>query len=421
MSGKHVEKERTKASRILFEIVLILIIILLCIALYFKTNDSQPVTEVKAPTATPTPEVVETTEAPRTFYTLKGEGVKFMEMDGAFFRPADPFTHAEMVKMIYSLLGTDKVGTATFTDVSEDDDCYNAAATLKTLGIISGARLHPDEPVTFLEFCDVLSYFGKTCDDSEQDMTRRDAVEIMSALLGRTPDKNFDKIGTILDVSKKDKDFYIIADAALTGKLDVKEGGYFFFGNTLRLIDEDGCVVADKTVDGFTFDGNGKFTSGNRELDAVVQQIISQVLVDTIEHPFHDKQGNLNKGDEYALKLLYQYVIKNSKYVPRNFYDMGDTSWAADEAYVMLTEHRGNCYNFAAAFYELARAIGYEAELYSGTMGENDDPHAWVEIYMEGEDKLFDPEVEYTKNSWDFISYFKRSQSFASKYDYKKE
>lgn len=362
---------------------------------------------------------VQTVQVQKPLYELKDSGKKFLEMDNEFFRPADPFTHSEMARMIYLLLGTDKVGNATFLDLTKDDDCYKAAATLKTLGIVSGARFHPDDPVTFEEFNDVLSYFGKEIEAKEEDMTRRDAAVVMSKILGRKPAADFSKIGTILDVSKDDEAFYIIADAALSKTLPVKEPGYYFYGDTLHLIDEKGCVVADKTVDGFTFDGNGQYTSGNRELDAVVQEILKKVLVETVEHPFR-RDGNLKGNDEYALKLLYEYVIHNSKYVPRNFYKTGDISWAADEALVMLTTGRGNCYNYAAAFYELARAYGYKAELFSGTMGENDDPHSWVEIEFNGEAKLFDPEVESTKNDWEFTSYFKRDQSFAHKYDYKK-
>ena len=42
----------------------------------------------------------------------------------------------------------------------------------------------------------------------------------------------------------------------------------------------------------------------------------------------------------------------------------------------------------------MARAIGYDAQVYSGTVGSNRAKHAWVEIEIDGVNYTFDPELE---------------------------
>ena len=416
MSGKHTQSE--KKNSIIFIILTVILALTASVfaCLYFFNP--------KTITVESEPQIIiadrSINEKP-TYEFSKKTDIKYLEMDGALFRPEDPLTHGEMAKMIYALLGTNKVGTSTFADLDESDECFKAASTLKTLGVISGARFHKDEPTTYDELKDVLSYFSIETDGGEEDVTRRRAVEIISANIERNVCEDFDEIGMMLDVSKEDKDYYLIADAALTETLPIKESGYFTTGDVLRLIDEDGCVVVNAEVDGFKFDGNGAQTSGNAEVDKLVRDIIGEVLADTGDHKYHDNDGNLRLNDDAALKLLYDYVIDKSKYVPRNYYEMGDTSWVTDEAYTMLTTWRGNCYDYAAAFYCLARAYGYKAEIYSGTMGPEDSPHSWVEIEYSDGPRLFDPEVESTQSEIEYVSYFKREISFEEKFDYKKE
>ena len=62
----------------------------------------------------------------------------------------------------------------------------------------------------------------------------------------------------------------------------------------------------------------------------------------------------------------------------------------------MLSTGYGNCYCYAATFYELARALGYDAHLISGTVGHNAAPHGWVEIYVDGKRHVCDTELEMT-------------------------
>ena len=64
---------------------------------------------------------------------------------------------------------------------------------------------------------------------------------------------------------------------------------------------------------------------------------------------------------------------------------------------------KGDCYNFTAAFCFLARALGYEASSIAGVCGYvwNSTAaitHGWVEIVMDGNVYLFDPQIENYNN-----------------------
>ena len=101
----------------------------------------------------------------------------------------------------------------------------------------------------------------------------------------------------------------------------------------------------------------------------------------------------------------------------------------------MLRNSAGNCYCFAALFYELARFVGYDAKLYSGIVyGEQQvyysengtrviapqayTPHGWVEIEFDGVDYIFDTEFEY--RSYGMLKMFKADNHVRLQYAYLK-
>ena len=158
----------------------------------------------------------------------------------------------------------------------------------------------------------------------------------------------------------------------------------FFIGPELHCLDENGIEVIDGSAYGLDFDENGVETTGNKDLDTYVRQI----LADNIDPE--------TMSQEDMLLTVYQYCVDNFTYRRKNYYDFGAEGWTADEALEMFSTGKGNCYNYAAAFCELARAIGYDAKTYSGTMGPDRRQHAWVEIEIDGETRLFDAEDDWT-------------------------
>lgn len=363
------------------------------------------------------------------------EHMTFLDIENGLFRPEDALTNRECAIMLYKLMNINNIGSGEFTDVSKDDSCYKAAATLKDLGVLYGSKFHPDEGITKREFLDILKCFypADFCEErlkeleNDEQLSRKETAKIMCALLERTgdSDKDIKKVGTILDVSLSDPDYWVIAESGIPHEpemidglekwvsakaLPIRKPGYFYIGAQLHLIDENGSPVTDKTVDGLYFNKAGAYTSGNNELDALVQSTMTELL----------GQNGINYQDIDSLKTMYRFVVDNFEYKRRNYYKFGETGWAEEEAFTMITTGRGNCYNFAALFYEFARALGFNAKIYSGTMGPDKSPHAWVEIEINGENRLFDPEYEYSKGVNSPVDMFNREDRYLDKYKYKK-
>ena len=105
-------------------------------------------------------------------------------------------------------------------------------------------------------------------------------------------------------------------------------------------------------------------------------------------------QTNDSMTREEMLRAMYVYVRDHYLYLRRNYYDVGETGWEINEALLMFQTGKGNCYNFTAAFWALARGIGYDAVCYSGLVGVDRNPHSWVEIEIGGEKRIFDVETE---------------------------
>ena len=160
--------------------------------------------------------------------------------------------------------------------------------------------------------------------------------------------------------------------------------GFVNIGGWLYYLQEDGQFLRDGDVNTLHFDNSGRYTCGDAELDALVADILAKLIA---ENPEMD-----------TLELLRQcqiYCRDTFKYLRRDSYAFGLTGWEIKDAKDIITTGRGNCYGFAAAFWALARGLGYEAYAISGTCLSDNQPHSWVMIPFDGEDFFFDPEWEW--------------------------
>ncbi len=162
---------------------------------------------------------------------------------------------------------------------------------------------------------------------------------------------------------------------------------------------------------------DGLYHTGDAELDELLYAVV-------------DEQTDESMDDEEKLHTLFQYVAGNFGYLRRNYYEPGEHDWLNEEAKTMLTEHNGNCYNFAATFCLLARCIGYDAEAFSGTIYGQPDPgqthpthrpHGWVEIVIDGERYIFDPDMQAVVAYWNQDdSFYMRDDGIRNQYGYTK-
>lgn len=170
---------------------------------------------------------------------------------------------------------------------------------------------------------------------------------------------------------------------ALLAQGQTKDGFLWLDGYLYRL-DEAGYFFTGE-YDSLIFGMNGRYSSGNEELDAYVAQTLVTYML-----PENSRLDDL--------RALYLHVKNDFKYLVRSHYDSGVEGWDLDEALVMFQTGKGNCYNFTGAFCYLARGMGYNARTWSGTMGVRDQPHSWTEITLDGRIYICDPEIEL--NYW---------------------
>lgn len=264
----------------------------------------------------------------------------------------------------------------------------------------------PDAPVTAGMLRETLLSLQPAGEDwtavlpeaEDQVLTRGDTAVIMNHILGREDSQRGTLAGILPDVPAEHPQSDAILEAVCSHtyertdhgevwktavSLPETEPGLLLLGTKLYCIGEDGYLVRNGEWDGFSFDGNGAYTCGMPELDELVQQVLLEVTDDAM--PPMEK-----------LRAAYTYCRDSFTYLRRNYYGFGATGWGEEEAYTMLSTGYGNCYCYAAAFYEMARALGFDAVLYSGTIGTDQDPHGWVEIRQDGQMYVCDPEIEMT-------------------------
>ena len=163
------------------------------------------------------------------------------------------------------------------------------------------------------------------------------------------------------------------------------EPGFVNIDGWLYYVQEDGYFLKDGDVGVLHFGPGGRYTSGDTDLDGYVAQLIDGFVK---ENPTKDRFG--------LLRVAYDHCVTGGyKYLRRNIYKKGHTGWEVGDAKIMFESGRGNCYNFAASFWALARGLGYEAYALAGYCTKSVQPHGWVQIEFDGEDYFFDPEWHY--------------------------
>ncbi len=381
--------------------------------------------------------------------------------ENGFFRPDEDISRADAARMLYVLLAAPVEKGDGFRDVADDAPCAEAAAALKTLGVVSGGLFRPKDKLTRGELFDMLSRFYPPADkpyrfanvlpgdalypacclaaregwiDSGRDaevpvdetISRREVAELINGILGRSekPGATDKQIGSPVDLDRSSPGYWAMVEACIshqyegrgkderwTDSTPVKahEPGPYLLDLHLYWVGDDGAVLRNADAGNLHFGPDGRYTSGSKELDGLVRTVLQQVW----------KEG---MSREELLRALYENTRDSYSYLRRPPFDFGDTSWLVDEAVTLLSTGKGNCYSYASAFCELARAIGYDAVVYSGTFGANYAPHAWVEMEEDGEPHIYDVEIEMArKKAGIILDMYDMSYDQAAQYTYVRE
>lgn len=381
-------------------------------------------------------ELTDLTPAGMTLGT--GDHGAYISGENGRFRPQGNITRAEVASILYRLLPKQVEGYATYLDVPAGSWYELAAGTLGYLGVLRPGEMlfQPSDEITRGEFIRAVACFFPACataeqftdvspmdpnasyyltarswgwlngfDDGslrpEQKLTRAETVSMLNRALSRTPDKAYiDRISPLiyLDISADSWYYYDVMEAAIphvhtfdtgaerwTSHTPVSiqlEPGFHLVDNWLYYFSaERHDFVRSGSVGNFSFDAAGHFTSGSTDLDARLRKIVASKT-----------DGSMTQ--EEKLRALYVYTRDSFTYLRRPAYQFGATDFMQKDALDMLVNGYGNCYSYASLFWYLSRWIGYDAKIYSGTVGSNKRPHSWVEINFDGKDYIFDTELE---------------------------
>lgn len=169
------------------------------------------------------------------------------------------------------------------------------------------------------------------------------------------------------------KDGYAI-DSYSAGEHEIDGGLYY--------VQKDGSFLTNGSVGHLTFGTDGRYTSGNAVLDSYVDQALAECT-------------NSSMTKSQKLRAAYLYVRDHGAYLARPHQARGTTAWAEESALFMFEHKKGNCYCFAGQFLYMARRIGYDAYVVSGGVGRKDSDHAWVMIPENGQQYIYDVELEW--------------------------
>lgn len=151
----------------------------------------------------------------------------------------------------------------------------------------------------------------------------------------------------------------------------------------------DGLLRRNGVFGEYLYDENGFYTTGNTELDAKLDDFIAACTTEDMT------QEECLHACYEAVRAL-RYLGRNPAYGPEVKTIPYDKQ--LEFADKILSTGKGDCYNFAAVFCLLARKLGYLASPIVGECGYSWNwypiAHGWVEIELDGETFLFDPQIE---------------------------
>ena len=330
---------------------------------------------------------------------LAGSMTPWLEYDalGRIF-PDEPVTGAELARGLAALFAQG----AEFPDIAERGTvtASELAAALEGYFLPDElADIEGDEPLTRLESARIIVSLGGFAAPAPESAPAPDlaadtpgAAELMLCADSEGM-KSYTPGPVIIEgyFYYVDESGLFVTDAEVDGLYYGEDGrcasedfepGFVNISGYLYCVDSEGRFVLDAESGGLYFGPDGRYTSGNTELDARVAEVLEPICAE-------------NETREDMLYAAYCYARDEFEYLRRNYYNIGATGWAADEAYTMFSTGRGNCYNYAAAFWALARGLGYDAIAVAGTLGWDYESHGWVDIYDEDGNRLtYDCETE---------------------------
>ncbi len=355
--------------------------------------------------------------------------------DGTF-RPDQEMTRGELLTALCRLAGGSELTETSFPDVPQDHWSREAVAFAASEGWIFGmedGQFYTDYPVTRAEAVVMISRVcGREPNKEGIDLACRESPyadvstrhwayyyiidasyrnALLSYVLGE--EENIQPGLVFIDeqmahvnpdtmaLDSYEKGFHVIADGLPTdGLYYVPEKGFFFqrFQPGLQELDssmfyvekEDGPFVTSFELGYLYFGENGRYTSGDTDLDGYVNAALSDIIQGQTSSLLSEEK--LRQAYDLLVYGDYSSVSRSDSGWPR-----GSTNWAASAAKGLLKEKEGDCFSWAGAFLQLARRLGFQAYPVCGGVGTQNTLHAWVMIDGEdGSEYLYDALLDWS-------------------------
>ncbi|MCR5558665.1 MAG: hypothetical protein K6F75_14030 [Butyrivibrio sp.] len=100
------------------------------------------------------------------------------------------------------------------------------------------------------------------------------------------------------------------------------------------------------------------------------------------------------------LEAAFYYLANTVSYVRSS--EVPSDDWVKDYAVNTMSTKSGNCYGYAASFAYIAKGLGYDAKVCTGTVRSSlggRTAHAWTEVKVGGKWYVFDAEMQNAKGS----------------------
>ena len=130
---------------------------------------------------------------------------------------------------------------------------------------------------------------------------------------------------------------------------------------------------------------DGSLTEPDTDLKKLVASVIEAATT-----------GSMSQKKQ--LQSCFEYFVEASEYERRIDVPIGN--WTGDYATQILLSGKGNCYNYAAGFAYIAKGLGYDARVCTGTVTSSlggRTAHAWTEVRMGDNWYIFDTEMQDAK------------------------
>lgn len=403
----------------------------------------------------PAPEAPST--APVGLPVFTDEHIAYMEpFPSGRFLPDGVVRRGEACQMLYRLLDNPVEGHCSFSDLSPDDDCYEAVAGLAAWGVISDStgEFRPNDLLSRAQFVTMLSHFyppagtgkapqvgsflhhigdypapamlpGTPAFSDSRDhwaaaaiqnaadrgwvdaggkfhpdvaITRVQFCQILNRVLGRRCDEAYVLLSGLYelfsDIPSSHPHFGDIMEACYSHQSHTE--------NNIEIWNDQPLEPGFHRAYGHLYyvDEEGKLLRNDSyelwDFDETGRYTTGLPELDNTITAILLELGTDDMSRKEALRAVYRYTVDHDYIIHRR------SSYGFDgvhgiycfRALKFFQNGGGVCYDYASAFACLARALGYPAHIVTGQLSVYRDPHGWVMIPENGVSYIYDPEME---------------------------